>query len=50
VEPGEEVEATRPLDLESVRSRFPALDRGTVFLDNGGGSQIVEPVLDRTTW
>jgi cysteine desulfurase family protein (TIGR01976 family) len=47
VEPGEEVEATRPLDLESVRSRFPALDRGTVFLDNGGGSQIVEPVLDR---
>ena len=35
------------LDLDFVRSRFPALDGTWVFLDNGGGSQIVQPVLDR---
>ena len=35
------------LDLDFVRSRFPALDSGWAYLDNGGGSQIVQPVLDR---
>lgn len=36
-----------PLDIELVRSRFPALAADWVFLDNGGGSQIAQPVLDR---
>ena len=35
------------LDVAWVRSRFPALDGAWAFLDNGGGSQIVQPVLDR---
>jgi cysteine desulfurase family protein (TIGR01976 family) len=35
------------LDLEAVRGRFPALSDGFVFFDNGGGSQIAQPVLDR---
>lgn len=36
-----------PLDLDVVRGRFPALSGDVVFFDNGGGSQIVQPVLDR---
>ena len=35
------------LDLESVRSRFPALASGYVFLDNAGGSQVLGAVADR---
>jgi cysteine desulfurase family protein (TIGR01976 family) len=35
------------LDLEFVRSQFPALEAGECFFDNGGGSQILQPVLDR---
>ncbi len=35
------------LDMDMVRSRFPALDTEWAFFDNGGGSQIVQPVLDR---
>ena len=35
------------LDLDVVRGRFPALSDDVVFFDNGGGSQILQPVLDR---
>lgn len=35
------------LDLGYVRGRFPALREGPVYFDNGGGSQILQPVLDR---
>jgi len=35
------------LDLDLVRSCFPALDGEWVFMDNAGGSQILQPVLDR---
>jgi cysteine desulfurase family protein (TIGR01976 family) len=37
------------LDLDVVRGRFPALSDDVVFFDNGGGSQIAQPVLDRMT-
>ncbi|MEK6702875.1 MAG: aminotransferase class V-fold PLP-dependent enzyme, partial [Planctomycetota bacterium] len=34
-------------DLASLaRSQFPALDRGTIFLDNAGGSQIPIQAID----
>lgn len=33
--------------MDLVRSSFPALDTEWAFFDNGGGSQIVQPVLDR---
>ena len=36
-----------PLDLDLVRSYFPGLESDWVFLDNAGGSQILQPVLDR---
>lgn len=36
-----------PIDIELVRSRFPSLDTDWIFFDNGGGSQIAQPVLDR---
>jgi len=36
-----------PLDLLTIRSKFPALRRlGTIF-DNPGGTQVTQPVLDR---
>jgi len=35
------------LDIALVRSQFPSLDTDWVFFDNGGGSQIAQPVLDR---
>ena len=35
------------LDLDAVRSQFPALDREDVFLDNPGGTQVAQTVLDR---
>ena len=35
------------LDIALVRSRFPSLDTDWVLFDNGGGSQIAQPVLDR---
>jgi len=38
-----------PLNIERVRSRFPSLDTDWVFFDNGGGSQVAQPVLDRIT-
>ena len=38
---------TAPLDVARVRSQFPALGSGTVFLDNAGGSQTLASVADR---
>jgi cysteine desulfurase family protein (TIGR01976 family) len=35
------------LDLARIRSEFPALACGTVFLDNAGGSQVLARVADR---
>ncbi|PTT81448.1 cysteine desulfurase-like protein [Pelomonas sp. HMWF004] len=35
------------LDLTRIRSEFPALASGTVFLDNAGGSQVLARVADR---
>jgi cysteine desulfurase family protein (TIGR01976 family) len=36
-----------PLDLTSIRSQFPALQRGCIFLDNPAGTQVARTVLDR---
>ena len=41
--------APSPLDLDYVRSHFPALTQGWTFLDNAGGSQILRPVVERIT-
>lgn len=35
------------LDLEEIRSRFPALASGDVILDNPGGTQVPREVTDR---
>jgi cysteine desulfurase family protein (TIGR01976 family) len=35
------------LDVKFVRSQFPALDGEWIFFDNAGGSQILNPVLER---
>lgn len=35
------------LDLEAIRSRFPALASGDVILDNPGGTQVPRAVTDR---
>lgn len=37
------------LDLEFVRTNFPALGTGQVFLDNAGGSQVARQPVDRLT-
>ncbi len=37
------------LDLNAIRSHFPALATGTVFLDNPGGTQIARMSLQRLT-
>lgn len=34
------------IDLPNIRSQFPALARGEVFLDNPGGTQVPEAVID----
>lgn len=41
-----------PLDLSQIRAKFPALaltdhDRPRIYLDNPGGTQVAQPVLDR---
>ncbi|MBI3244621.1 MAG: cysteine desulfurase-like protein [Chloroflexi bacterium] len=43
-----------PLDLARIRAQFPALavsddGRPRIFLDNPGGTQVAQPVLDRMT-
>jgi selenocysteine lyase/cysteine desulfurase len=35
------------LDIDFVRSQFPALDTGWAFFDNAGGSQVLRPVAER---
>jgi selenocysteine lyase/cysteine desulfurase len=35
------------LDINGVRSHFPALSSGFIFADNAGGSQILKDVVDR---
>lgn len=40
-------DATKPLDIDFVRSNFPALDGEWVFFDNAGGSQTVKGAVDR---
>lgn len=34
------------LDVQSVRENFPALESGTVYLDNPGGTQVTRRVID----
>ena len=36
------------LDIPFVRSHFPALQNDFIFMDNAGGSQVLESVIDRT--
>ena len=38
---------TKPLDMDFVRSQFPALSNGWTFFDNAGGSQILKSAVDR---
>jgi len=38
---------TPTLDLDFVRSYFPALQRDFAFMDNAGGSQTLKPVVDK---
>lgn len=38
---------TQKLDMTFVRSRFPGLERGWVFFDNAGGSQILTDAVER---
>jgi cysteine desulfurase family protein (TIGR01976 family) len=37
------------LDIDYVRSQFPALSRGYAYLDNAGGSAVLKPVAERIT-
>ncbi len=37
------------LDLNFVRSQFPALSSGAIFLDNPGGTQVAQQTLKRMT-
>jgi hypothetical protein len=36
-----------PLDLPTIRSKFPDLKRPVIFLDNSGSTQVAQPVLDQ---
>ena len=35
------------IDTNAIRERFPALKRPVVYLDNPGGTQIVQESVDR---
>lgn len=37
----------KALDIDYVRSQFPALSSGYAYLDNAGGSAVLKPVADR---
>ena len=37
------------LDIDYVRSQFPALSSGYAYLDNAGGSAVLKPVAERIT-
>lgn len=39
---------TNSLNLPFIRSHFPALQNDFIFMDNAGGSQVLESVIDRT--
>jgi cysteine desulfurase family protein (TIGR01976 family) len=39
--------AAQPLDMSMVRACFPSLAGEWTFFDNAGGSQILQPVVDR---
>jgi cysteine desulfurase family protein (TIGR01976 family) len=39
--------STSPVDLDRIRSRFPALAGDTILLENAGGSQVPAVVADR---
>jgi selenocysteine lyase/cysteine desulfurase len=39
--------STPTLDLAFVRQQFPALAGSWTFFDNAGGSQTLQPVVDR---
>jgi cysteine desulfurase family protein (TIGR01976 family) len=41
--------ADKPLDLDFVRSFFPALNEGWAFMENAGGSMAPRTVIDRLT-
>ena len=34
------------MDINFVRSKFPALKKNFIYMDNAGGSQILESVID----
>jgi cysteine desulfurase family protein (TIGR01976 family) len=38
-----------PLNLDLIRAEFPALQDGCVYLDNAGGSQVLQRVADRVS-
>jgi cysteine desulfurase family protein (TIGR01976 family) len=38
-----------PLDMDFVRSQFPALGDGWAYFDNAGGSQVLRPVAERVS-
>ncbi|KDQ51414.1 hypothetical protein JAAARDRAFT_41083 [Jaapia argillacea MUCL 33604] len=38
-----------PLDVAYARSQFPSLANGYIFADNAGGSQILQPCIDKLT-
>jgi cysteine desulfurase family protein (TIGR01976 family) len=38
-----------PLDIETIRAQFPALQRPAIFLDNPAGTQIARQSMDRMT-
>ncbi|MGD8455427.1 MAG: cysteine desulfurase-like protein [Anaerolineales bacterium] len=38
-----------PLDLPTIRAKFPGLKRNAIFLDNPAGTQIAQNSLDRIT-
>lgn len=37
----------KKLDVDLVRSYFPALKQDFIFMDNAGGSQILQPIMDK---
>jgi cysteine desulfurase family protein (TIGR01976 family) len=44
-----EITPLNALDIDYVRSQFPALSSGYAYLDNAGGSAVLKPVADRIT-
>ena len=38
-----------PLDLETIRAKFPGLKRPAIFFDNPAGTQVAQSTIDRIT-